>query len=127
MAAKIKYICFKTNIIWMIRNVDNPLLTLDDNYHNDFILKQHYIWKPLKNWFVWDATWSEMGKERVILAYSGGLDTSCILKWLMEKNYDVICYMANIGQDEDFEEARVKALNIGASKASTYLVFGILL
>ncbi|KAG5891758.1 hypothetical protein JTB14_012492 [Gonioctena quinquepunctata] len=57
-----------------------------------------------------------MGKHIVVLAYSGGLDTSCILKWLMDKNYDVICYMANIGQDEDFEEARQKALKIGASK-----------
>lgn len=31
--------------------------------------------------------------ERVILAYSGGLDTSCILVWLIEKGYDVICYL----------------------------------
>nr|CAH7714682.1 unnamed protein product [Callosobruchus chinensis] len=57
-----------------------------------------------------------MSKEKVILAYSGGLDTSCILKWLLQKNYDVICYIANIGQDEDFEQARKKALDIGASK-----------
>jgi argininosuccinate synthase len=32
-------------------------------------------------------------KERVILAYSGGLDTSCILVWLIKKGYDVICYL----------------------------------
>nr|CAI5864757.1 unnamed protein product [Callosobruchus analis] len=57
-----------------------------------------------------------MSKEKVILAYSGGLDTSCILKWLLQKNYDVVCYIANIGQDEDFEQARKKALDIGASK-----------
>ncbi|XP_019876483.1 argininosuccinate synthase [Aethina tumida] len=57
-----------------------------------------------------------MAKDKVVLAYSGGLDTSCILKWLINKNYDVICYMANIGQDEDFEQARTKALKIGASK-----------
>lgn len=61
---------------------------------------------------------SAMTKEKVILAYSGGLDTSCILKWLLDKNYDVICYMANIGQDEDFEESRKKALKIGASEVS---------
>lgn len=52
----------------------------------------------------------------MILAYSGGLDTSCILKWLLDKNYEVICYMANIGQDEDFEAAKSKAENIGASE-----------
>jgi argininosuccinate synthase len=57
-----------------------------------------------------------MSQRKVILAYSGGLDTSCILKWLLEENYEVICYMANIGQDEDFEEARRKATKIGASK-----------
>lgn len=57
-----------------------------------------------------------MSKDKVVLAYSGGLDTSCILKWLLDKNYDVVCYMANIGQEEDFEAARAKALKIGASK-----------
>ncbi|XP_017769335.1 PREDICTED: argininosuccinate synthase [Nicrophorus vespilloides] len=57
-----------------------------------------------------------MTKEKVILAYSGGLDTSCILKWLLEKNYEVICYMANIGQEEDFDAAHQKAMKIGASK-----------
>lgn len=59
-----------------------------------------------------------MAKAKVVLAYSGGLDTSCILKWLINKNYDVICYMANIGQDEDFEQARTKALKIGATKVT---------
>ena len=54
--------------------------------------------------------------EKVVLAYSGGLDTSVILKWLMEKGYDVIAYIANVGQKEDFEKAREKALQIGASK-----------
>ncbi|KAJ3219163.1 argininosuccinate synthetase [Dinochytrium kinnereticum] len=55
-------------------------------------------------------------KGRVVLAYSGGLDTSCILAWLIDEGYDVIAYMANIGQEEDFEAARVKALKIGAVK-----------
>ncbi len=54
--------------------------------------------------------------EKVILAYSGGLDTSVILKWLLNKGYDVVCFMANIGQKEDFELAKQKALTIGASK-----------
>ncbi|KAK5194262.1 argininosuccinate synthetase [Exophiala xenobiotica] len=53
-------------------------------------------------------------KQRVCLAYSGGLDTSCILAWLFEKGYDVVCFLANIGQEEDFDAAREKALKIGA-------------
>ncbi|CAG8842034.1 42961_t:CDS:2, partial [Gigaspora margarita] len=53
---------------------------------------------------------------RVLLAYSGGLDTSCILVWLREQGYEVITYMANVGQEEDFEAAREKALKIGATK-----------
>ncbi len=58
-----------------------------------------------------------MTKEKVILAYSGGLDTSCILKWLVDKGYDVIAYVADIGQPgEDFEAIRKKALAVGASK-----------
>jgi len=57
-----------------------------------------------------------MTKDKVVLAYSGGLDTSVILKWLSEKNYDVIAYVADVGQDEDFDDVREKALKIGASK-----------
>jgi argininosuccinate synthase len=57
-----------------------------------------------------------MSKGKVCLAYSGGLDTSVILAWLLEEGYEVIAFMANIGQEEDFEEAREKALKIGASK-----------
>lgn len=56
-----------------------------------------------------------MSKEKVCLAYSGGLDTSCILAWLLEKGYEVVCFMADIGQEEDFEAAKEKALKIGAS------------
>lgn len=54
--------------------------------------------------------------EKVVLAYSGGLDTSVILKWLCEKGYEVIAYVANIGQKDDFEAIREKALKTGASK-----------
>jgi argininosuccinate synthase len=53
-------------------------------------------------------------REKVCLAYSGGLDTSCILAWLIEKGYDVVCFMADVGQEEDFEAAKSKALKIGA-------------
>ncbi len=54
--------------------------------------------------------------EKVILAYSGGLDTSCILRWLVEKGYEVIAYIADVGQNEDFQAAKEKALAVGAKK-----------
>jgi argininosuccinate synthase len=59
---------------------------------------------------------SSNGKGKVVLAYSGGLDTSCILKWLIDQGHEVVAYIANVGQDEDFEEAGRKATAIGASK-----------
>jgi len=55
-------------------------------------------------------------KKKVILAYSGGLDTSVILKWLENKGYEVIAYVANVGQNEDFEAIRAKAIATGATK-----------
>mmetsp|Transcript_3156 Transcript_3156/g.8545 ORF Transcript_3156/g.8545 Transcript_3156/m.8545 type:complete len:419 (-) Transcript_3156:28-1284(-) len=55
-------------------------------------------------------------KEKVLLAYSGGLDTSTILLWLMEKGYEVLAFIANVGQREDFEAVEKKALKIGATK-----------
>jgi len=55
-------------------------------------------------------------KEKVVLAYSGGLDTSVILKWLIDKGYDVIAFVADVGQKENFEECEKKALMLGASK-----------
>lgn len=54
--------------------------------------------------------------EKVVLAYSGGLDTSCILKWLIDEGFEVIAYLADVGQDEDFEAAKEKALKVGASR-----------
>ena len=57
-----------------------------------------------------------MKKEKVVLAYSGGLDTSVILKWLTNNGFDVIAYIADVGQDDNFEECRQKALLIGASR-----------
>ena len=54
--------------------------------------------------------------EKVILAYSGGLDTSVILKWLIDKGYEVYCYTADVGQEEDFEKVKAKAIAIGAKK-----------
>lgn len=53
---------------------------------------------------------------RVLLAYSGGLDTSCILAWLIEQGYEVYAFMADVGQEEDFAAAEKKALHVGAKK-----------
>ncbi|KAG5973392.1 hypothetical protein E4U22_000823 [Claviceps purpurea] len=55
-------------------------------------------------------------KGKVCLAYSGGLDTSTILAWLLEQQYEVVCYLANVGQEEDWAAVEKKALQIGASK-----------
>ncbi|KAI9829718.1 MAG: argininosuccinate synthetase [Phylliscum demangeonii] len=57
-----------------------------------------------------------MSKGKVCLAYSGGLDTSCILAWLLEQGYEVVCFMADVGQEEDFDAAKEKAVKIGAVK-----------
>lgn len=57
-----------------------------------------------------------MAKEKVVLAYSGGLDTSVILKWLINRGYDVVCFVGNVGQQQDFEAVERKALGTGASK-----------
>ena len=59
---------------------------------------------------------SESTKEKVVLAYSGGLDTSVIVKWLqVEKNMDVIAICGNVGQDEkDLSWIKQKALDMGA-------------
>ena len=55
--------------------------------------------------------------RKVILAYSGGLDTSVILKWLQEeKNLDVVTYTADLGQGDISDDLEEKAKNLGASK-----------
>ena len=57
-----------------------------------------------------------MAKEKVLLAYSGGLDTSVILKWLTLKGYDVVAYVANVGQDADWDGIKEKAQKSGATE-----------
>ncbi|MCX5793010.1 MAG: argininosuccinate synthase [Elusimicrobia bacterium] len=54
--------------------------------------------------------------NKVVLAYSGGLDTSVILKWLLNQGYEVIAYIADVGQAGNFQKAKRKALKAGASK-----------
>jgi len=62
------------------------------------------------------------GVGKVVLAYSGGLDTSVILKWLQD-NYDaeVITFTADIGQGEELEPARAKALQLGIKKSNIFV------
>jgi len=56
-------------------------------------------------------------KSKIVLAYSGGLDTSVILKWLQtEYNADVIAYAADLGQGAELDEAKDKAKKLGAKK-----------
>jgi argininosuccinate synthase len=56
-------------------------------------------------------------KSKIVLAYSGGLDTSVILKWLQtEYNADVIAYAADLGQGAELTEAKAKAKKLGAKK-----------
>ena len=56
-------------------------------------------------------------KEKVVLAYSGGLDTTAIIPWLKENyDYDVICVCVNVGQEEELDNLEERALASGASK-----------
>jgi argininosuccinate synthase len=58
-----------------------------------------------------------MDVKKIVLAYSGGLDTSVILKWLAEEyRCSVIAYSADIGQEEDWQAVRAKGLATGAEK-----------
>ena len=61
-----------------------------------------------------------MSKEKIILAYSGGLDTSVICRWLIEQyDCEVIAVCCNAGQKDDFDAIEKKALATGATKAYT--------
>lgn len=56
--------------------------------------------------------------KKVVIAYSGGLDTSVILRWIQEEyGAEVVAYTADVGQGDEVEEARVKALETGAVEA----------
>ena len=58
-----------------------------------------------------------MAKEKVVLAYSGGLDTTAIIPWLKENyDYEVICCCINCGQEEELDHLEERAISCGASK-----------
>ncbi|MDP2921426.1 MAG: argininosuccinate synthase [Candidatus Omnitrophota bacterium] len=54
--------------------------------------------------------------KKVVLAYSGGLDTSVAVAWLADKGYEVICYMADVGQGGDYAKLKKRAMSAGAKK-----------
>ncbi len=60
--------------------------------------------------------------KKVVLAYSGGLDTSVILKWLQDEyNCEVVTFTADLGQGEELEPARIKALELGIKPENIFI------
>ena len=65
---------------------------------------------------------AEKSVKKVVLAYSGGLDTSIILKWLQDKyNCEVVTFTADLGQGEELEPARAKALKAGVKPENIFI------
>ncbi|MCP3741159.1 argininosuccinate synthase [Rossellomorea sp. BNER] len=56
-------------------------------------------------------------KEKIVLAYSGGLDTSVAVQWLKEQNFEVIACCLDVGEGKDLDFVKQKALNVGAVKS----------
>lgn len=61
-----------------------------------------------------------MAKEKVVLAYSGGLDTSVAIKWLSDQDYDVYAVCIDVGEGKDLNFIQQKALNVGA--VASYII-----
>jgi len=55
-----------------------------------------------------------MEKEKVVLAYSGGLDTSVAISWLKQKGYDVVACCLDVGEGKDLQFIKEKAIKVGA-------------
>ena len=61
--------------------------------------------------------------KKAVLAYSGGLDTSIILKWLQDEyGCEVVTFTADLGQGEEVEPARVKALDMGIKEENIFIL-----
>jgi argininosuccinate synthase len=58
-----------------------------------------------------------MANPKIVLAYSGGLDTSVAIKWLQERGYDVVACCLDVGEGKDLEFIKEKALKVGAVKS----------
>lgn len=61
-----------------------------------------------------------MNKDKVVLAYSGGLDTSVAIKWLQDKGFDVVACCLDVGEGKDLQFVKEKALKVGAS--ASYMI-----
>ena len=61
-----------------------------------------------------------MNKNKVVLAYSGGLDTSVAIKWLQDKGFDVVACCLDVGEGKDLQFVKEKALKVGAS--ASYMI-----
>lgn len=59
----------------------------------------------------------KMQKQKVVLAYSGGLDTSVAIKWIQDQGYDVVACCLDVGEGKDLEFIKNKALSVGAIKS----------
>ena len=54
--------------------------------------------------------------KKIVLAYSGGLDTSCCIQWLKDKGFKVICFSANLGSEFSPADLKKRAIKSGAEK-----------
>ena len=71
-----------------------------------------------------NRTKKSSGVKKVVLAYSGGLDTSVILKWLQDTyGCEVVTFTADLGQGEELEPARAKALKLGIKPKNIFNLF----
>src|SRR5437660_11710607 len=61
-------------------------------------------------------------REKLVLAYSGGLDTSVAIRWLKDQGYDVVALTIDLGEKKDLDAIQRRALRVGASAA--YVVDG---